>query len=292
VIEHATEPGDGIALHVPTYPPFLASIIRSGRHVIPIPMRNDGAGWGFHLDGLAETLRRRNCRLLVLVNPHNPTGRVFSRRELGELANVAEQLDLTVLADEIHADLAYPSFGHIPFASLDESVARRTITATSATKAFNLAAIRCAVAHIGPDSVRARLDAAPLDYFGQPSILSRVATVAAWRDSDAWLTELMEYLGANRELVAEWASSVLGAGACRPPEATYLAWLDLTNRPLGAQAAERIERAAKVKLSDGAEFSHGTDVDTSSFVRLNFATSPDNLRQILTRVGELIDPRI
>jgi cysteine-S-conjugate beta-lyase len=285
-VEHATAPGDGIALHVPTYPPFLASIIRSGRHIIPIPMCDDGTGWCFHSHGLAETLRRRNCRMLVLANPHNPTGRVFSRTELGALASVADQLDLTVFADEIHADLSYPPHVHVPFASLDETVARRTITATSATKAFNLAAVRCAVAHIGPAVVKARLDAAPLDYFGQPSILSRVATVAAWRESGTWLAELMEHLTGNRDLVVEWARSVLGARACRTPEATYLAWLDLTNRPLGPRPAERIERAAGVKLSDGSEFSDGTDVDTSSFVRLNFATSPDILRQMLTRISD------
>jgi cysteine-S-conjugate beta-lyase len=276
MIEHATEPGDGIALHVPTYAPFLAAIARSGRHIIPIPMRDNATGWRFSDPDLAGALRRGSCRMLVLVNPHNPTGRVFTREELGEVADLADRLDLTVLADEIHADLIYRPFKHIPFASLGDAVARRTITATSATKAFNLAAIRCAVAHIGPDSVRARLDAAPLDYFGQPSILSRVATVSAWRESDAWLAELMECLAANRDTVVQWAQS-----ACHTPEATYLAWLK------SARPAERIERAAKVKLSEGAEFSHGTDVDTSSFVRLNFATSPDNLRQILTRLGGL-----
>ena len=287
VIEHATAPGDAIALHVPTYPPFLASIARSGRRIVPIPMRGDGAGWHFDTDGLTEVLRRQNCRMLLLVNPHNPTGRVFTHAELTALAAIAEELDLVVLSDEIHADLTYPPHTHIPFASLDDAVADRTVTATSATKAFNIAAMRCAVAHVGARHVNASLDAAPLDYFGQPSILGRVATVAAWRHSDAWLDGLMACLAENRAMVTEWAHSLLGEMSFSPPQAGYLAWFDLTDRPLGPEPARYIDRFAKVRLSDGGEFSDGTDVDTSSFVRLNFATSADNLREIVTRIGAL-----
>ena len=161
MVEHTTAVGDGVAVHVPAYPPFLASIARARRRIVPIPMRYDPHGWGFDVDGLADRLRAAGCRLLVLVNPQNPTGRVFRRDELRVLADVAEELDLVVLADEIHADLTYPGHRHIPFASLDAATADRTVTATSATKAFNIAALRCAVAHVGPRSLRASLDAAP-----------------------------------------------------------------------------------------------------------------------------------
>jgi cystathionine beta-lyase len=140
-----------------------------------------------------------------------------------------------------HVDLTYASHRHLPFATISDATARRTITTTSATKAFNIAAMRCAVAHIGHD-------AAPLDFFGTPSILSRVATVAAWRDSESWHVDLMSRLDENRLLVGEWA---------------------------------------KVVLSDGAEFCQGTEVDTSTFVRLNFATSTDNLLRILDRISAL-----
>ncbi|MEV4314828.1 aminotransferase class I/II-fold pyridoxal phosphate-dependent enzyme [Actinocrispum sp. NPDC049592] len=269
MIETTTEPGDGVAIHVPTYPPFLASIVRAGRRVVPIPMVDTGSRWGFDTSGL------RDCRLLVLVNPHNPTGRVFTRAELEALAGAG---DMVVLTDEIHADLTYPSFVHTPFASLGPDVARRTVTATSATKAFNLAAMRCAVAHIGPDHLKAKLDAAPLDIFGQPSILGRVATVAAWREGDAWLAGLLNQLTGNRRMVTEWAS-----GSFHPPEATYLAWLRL-----GVDAGT-VERRAKVKLSPGAEFSAPTEVNTQDFVRLNLATSPDILREILDRLQECLE---
>ncbi|RSM87612.1 pyridoxal phosphate-dependent aminotransferase [Kibdelosporangium aridum] len=266
MIEAATAPGDGVAIHVPTYPPFLATIARSGRRIVPVSFTDPGPAL-------------RQSRMLVLVNPQNPTGHVFTRDELTTLASAADSLGLVVLADEIHADLTYAPFEHIPFGSLLPS---RTITATSATKAFNLASIRCAVAHIGPDDVKARLDAAPLDYFGQPSILGRVATLAAWQESDAWLADLMSCLTTNRDTVVKWADTTLGPDACRLPHATYLAWL---RSPL---AANDIERRAHVKLSDGNEFSEHTSIDTSSFVRLNFATSPGNLQDILTRLDDVL----
>jgi len=278
MVEHTTAVGDGVAVHVPAYPPFLASIARARRRIVPIPMRYDPHGWGFDVDGLADRLRAAGCRLLVLVNPQNPTGRVFRRDELRVLADVAEELDLVVLADEIHADLTYPGHRHIPFASLDAATADRTVTATSATKAFNIAALRCAVAHVGPRSLRASLDAAPLDYFGTPGLLGRVATVAAWRESEPWLAGLLAMLAGNRDRVGEWLAGYSPASRYHAPEGTYLAWFS----PPGPAA--QIRRAARVVLSDGADFSRGTGVDTAAFVRLNFATSRDMLEVILDRL--------
>ncbi len=284
VIEHATKPSDGIAIHVPSYPPFLASIERSGRRIIPIPMVNSDNGWVFSTDNLTQTLRDQQCTMLVLVNPHNPTGRVFTATELHDLGAVAEELDLTVLADEIHADLTFTPYTHIPFASLNYATAGRSITATSATKAFNIAGMRCAVAHIGSDRVWNLLAREPLDYFGTPSILSRVATLAAWNESDAWLLELLEQLQRNRCLVAEWVETSGVDPNYRSPEATYLSWIDFTNSPLNQNdPAADIFNFGKVLLSKGEEFSRYSSVDSMSFARLNFATSEANLQEILQR---------
>jgi bifunctional pyridoxal-dependent enzyme with beta-cystathionase and maltose regulon repressor activities len=272
MVEHTTAPGDGVAIHVPAYPPFLASIARAGRRIVPLPMLEDGSRWTFDTDRLAERLA--GCRLLVVVNPHNPTGRMFDRAELAALADVAERLDLVVLADEVHADLTYGARPHTPFASLDPATAARTVTATSATKAFNLAALRLAVAHVGPAAVRASLDAQPIDLYGTPSIMGRVATVAAWRESTDWLEETRALLRGNRDAVAARLPH-------RPPEATYLSWIPWG----GTDPAGELERTARVRLSPGAEFSAGTAVDTSGFVRLNFATGPAVLAEMLDRLS-------
>ncbi|MGI5185946.1 aminotransferase class I/II-fold pyridoxal phosphate-dependent enzyme [Dactylosporangium sp. CA-152071] len=271
MVEHTTAPGDGVAIHVPAYPPFLASIQRAGRRIVPLPMLDDGARWTFDTGRLAERLA--GCRLLVLVNPHNPTGRVFDRAELAAVAAVAERLDLVVLTDEIHADLAYEPHRHTPFASLSEETAARTVTATSATKAFNLAALRLAVAHVGPPAVWRSLDAQPIDLYGTPGIAGRVATVAAWRESYTWLNRTRELLRRNRDTVAARLPH-------RAPEATYLSWIPWG----GTDPAGHLERAAKVRLSPGADFSAGTAVDTAGFVRLNFATGPGVLAEMLDRL--------
>ncbi|MEU4689646.1 aminotransferase class I/II-fold pyridoxal phosphate-dependent enzyme [Actinoplanes sp. NPDC023714] len=268
VIETTTRPGDGIAVHVPNYPPFLASIERAGRRVVALDP-----------DGPLDRALLADCRLLLLVNPHNPTGRVFSRAELEELAGAAEEFDLTVLSDEIHADLIYAGRRHIPFASIGDDAAGRTVTATSATKAFNIAGLRCAVAHIGPSRLRAVLDRFPLDYFGQPSTLGRVATVAAWTECDPWLSALLDLLASNREQITRWAATLPWDAGYRPPDATYLAWVNCA--PLGPDPAGFLEKKARVRLSRGADFGGGS----ASFVRINFATSPEMLTEILGRMS-------
>lgn len=288
VVEHATVPGDGVAIMVPSYPPFLASIRRAGRRIVPVPVVDDGAGWTFETEGLAERLRAGRVRLLVLVNPHNPSGRVLTRTELRSLADVAEELDLVVLADEIHADLTFDGREHVPFASLDPRAAARTITTTSATKAFNIAGLRCAVAHVGHAEVRDRLEREPIDVYGTPSTLSRIATVAAWREADDWLDRLRQVLAGNRQAIVDWA-------AMRPdlrfhaPEATYLAWVDFSRTGLRADdPSADILLHGRARLSDGAEFSQFTDVETASFARINFATSPENLAEVLRRVDKAV----
>lgn len=287
MIEHATQPGDAIALHVPTYPPFLAAIKRSGRTIVAIePTLVDGQ-WAFEDDNLEERLRAAACRMLVLVNPQNPTGRVFSRTELDTLAELAARLDLVVLSDEIHADLVHAPNKHIPFASLSSDAAQRTITTTSATKAFNIAGLRCAVAHIGPDSVWDALEAEPLDYFGQPSTLSRIATITAWTHGDPWLDDLRHQLATNRNRVTAWAASHPELD-CVTPEATYLSWINFANTTIADNPATHILTRGAVLLSAGDEFAQHTTIDTHTYARLNFATSPDTLELILDGIDQTL----
>ncbi len=284
VIEHTTCPGDTIALQVPNYPPFLAAIERADRRVLALPVTDGADGWTFDIEQYRAAIRQHAPRLIVLVNPHNPTGRVWSRGELEALGALATVNEIPVLADEIHADLTYAPHRHIPFASLGAEVERLTITATSATKAFNLAGTRCAVAHLGHQPTAQALDLAPLDYFGTPSVLSRIATVAAWQHGDGWRRQTLSLLAQNRRRVKQWADGHPGIGY-HEPEATYLSWLNFDHTPLAGDPAARILERGRVQLSPGADFSQYTDVDTANFARLNFATTPDVLEEILARIG-------
>jgi cystathionine beta-lyase len=175
---HGTSDGDVVAIHTPTYPPFLRHIPALGRTLLPIPMNDERDGWTVDLARLDHDLAACRCRALVLVNPHNPTGRVMTAEELDALAHLAWRHDLLVISDEIHSDLIYPPHQHIPFASLP-GMTERTVTLNSASKGFNLAGVRCAIAHVGPPRLREVWDSTPPTLYGSPNIFGVAATLAA-----------------------------------------------------------------------------------------------------------------
>ncbi|WP_245787652.1 MalY/PatB family protein [Amycolatopsis saalfeldensis] len=276
----ATEPGDPVAMHTPAFGPFRQGLAGLGRPLVPIPMIDTRTGWAFDADRFAHDVAATGCRVLLLVNPHNPTGRMFTREELRALAEVADRHDLLVIADEVHADLAFPPDEHIPFASLDPEVEARTITITSAAKAFNLAGTRCAVGHVGCARLRRRLAGLPAEVLGEPSTFGVHASIAAWTEADGWLTSVLGYLAANRRLVAETLREELPEITMHRPEATYLAWLDCRALGWGSDPARRFRSHCDVRLSSGTGFDPGGE----GFVRLNFATSRPILQEILRRM--------
>ncbi len=279
-IHHLTQPGDGIVLHVPAYPPFLRAIEGTGRRVIGVPARVVDGRWTFDHDELDVRLEREPATLLLLCHPHNPTGHVFDRTELTRLAEIAARHGLAVVSDEVHAELVHPPHGHVPLASLGEDVAARTVTVTSSSKAFNLAGLRWAILHAGHDGFRDALRALPPHYLGAPSLMAVAATEAAWTEGDGWLAAVRERLDANRRLLAEILADRLPAVRYLVPDATYLAWLDCRELGLGDDPADEFRRRG-VELSPGPAFGD----EGLGCARLNFATSPGVLEQIVTAMA-------
>lgn len=277
ILHVATAPGDAVAIHTPAYPPFVGTLEQMGRRLVPVPMVDTATGWVFDTDRLAADVSRYRCRAFILVNPHNPTGRVFTRGELSGIAELAERHDLLVIADEIHADLVYEPHRHQPFAALAPELAARTVTLTSASKAFNLAGLRCSVADVAAAPVRQALDALPPLLLGQPGTPGVLGTVAAWQHGDAWLAEVRAILDRNRQLVA---AGLPDAVRHHVPEATYLAWLDWRPLGLGADPAALLLDKTQVMLSHGPDFGPGGQ----GHARLNFATSRPILDEILRRL--------
>jgi cystathionine beta-lyase len=276
ILQVATRPGDTVALHTPAYPPFLQTLQNMGRRLLAVPYTRDGDSWSFDAERLADDVRRTGCRVLLLVNPHNPTGRALRSEELRDLADLALREDMLVISDEIHADLVHDPHRHIPTASLGPEVAARTVTLTSASKAFNIPGVRCAVAHIGPAEVREAL-LTPSQLYGEPGNLGVAATVAAWRDDGAWLSRLRTVLARNSVQVRE----ELPAGVRYVvPDATFLAWLDCRDLDLGTDPCSFFLEKARVMLNDGREFG----AEGEGFVRLNFGTSTQLLAEILRRM--------
>lgn len=281
VMEITTRPGEAVAMHVPNYPPFLQTLRSMDRALAPWHMHDDGESWVFDSDRLEEAVSTSGARLLLLVNPHNPTGRVFGRSELESIAAIACRHDLVVISDELHAELILDDRAHLPFASLGAEVAERTVTVTSATKSFNLGGLGTAVAHVGDGRVRAAWDRMPEEYFGSLSAVGVEATLAAWKDGDAWLAAQCRHLTAQRDHLADRLAELRGV-TFHPPEATYLAWLDARGAGLTQDPAAFFLDRARVQLNSGPLFGESG----AGFVRLNFATSRRVLDEILDRMSQ------
>ena len=277
-------PGEGVVIQTPIYPPFLQLVQLLGRRVVENPLLRGSDRYEMDLDGLRKAVDERT-RMILFCNPHNPTGRVFERRELEEVAELALENDLVVVSDEVHSDLAYEGHVHIPFASLGPDVAARTITLNAATKAFNIAGLKCALIHFGSKDLRDRQQAGfHPRVLGVPNVFGIEATLAAWRSGDEWLAAALAQLDANRRRVADFLAERLPRVHSHRPEASYLAWLDCGALGLPARPHELFHSEAGVALSDGREFSSRTD----AFVRLNFATAPAVLEEILGRMASAV----
>jgi cystathionine beta-lyase len=277
-------PGDGCVVQTPIYPPFLRVVAETGRRLIDAPLADDGSRFVVDLEATARALDD-GTRILLLCNPHNPTGRAFTRAELQGLARLAVERDLIVLSDEIHADLVYPGGQHIPFASLGPEVAARTVTLISATKSFNIPALRCAVMHFGTPELRQRFRRnVPEQLLGQVGVAGIDATVAAWRHGQPWLDATMALLAANRERVQRAVDADLPGVRHYAPEATYLAWLDCRSLDLPDPPQQFFLERARVGLIPGAACGPAGE----GYVRLNFATSPAILEQVLGRMAAAV----
>jgi cystathionine beta-lyase len=282
-----SEPGDAVLLQLPSYPPFMRAIEDTGRRLIANPMRDNGTRWMLNLAAF-ETTPDPSTRVLLFCHPQNPTGRAYTRTELEAVADFAIRHDLIVVSDEIHADIVYPGNTHIPLASLHDAIAARTITITSATKSFNIPALRCAVMHFGAPALKERFFARiPARLLGSPGVTGVDATVAAWDDGQPWLDEILVYLQANRDWLAQTIATELPGVTMRVPEATYLAWLDCRALELPCSAGQFFLDKARVGLNFGETFG----ADYGGFARLNFATPAPVLRQIVAQMADAVRGR-
>lgn len=282
-IDTLTEPGDGIVVQTPIYPPFLSSITGADRRVLANPLGHMDGGYRLDVDQLDELVASENARVLLLCNPHNPCGRAFTEPELQAMADVAARHDLIVISDEIHLDLVYSPHRHIPFARLGPDAADRTVTLTAATKSFNMAGIRMAFLHTSSPRLRERIDRVPTRLLGGIGILGQVATIAGWTEGQPWLDELVAGLDHNRHLLAELLDEHLPGARYVPPDATYLAWVDCRDLGLGDNPAE-VFLDHGVAVNSGLDFGPGGE----GFARINFATSPDMLTSVVERMGRAV----
>jgi len=276
VLWHMTGPGDGVVLFTPIYPPFRKMIEASGRRVLDCPLDSETA----RLDPAAlEAVVDDGTAAVFWCNPHNPTGRVFDHQELDALAEVAAAHDLLVLSDEVWADMVHPGATHIPTAMVP-GLADRTVTVSSASKSFNLAGLRCAIAHVGSDPVKAMLDGQPDRLRGHVNTLAAEATLACWEQGTPWLDAMRDHIGSQLDHLGARLSAEAPLVRWRRPEATYLAWLDGSDLGLAGEFSELLRDEAKVVLSPGLDFGAAGQ----AHARINVATSRLILDEAIDRL--------
>ncbi|MDH3643512.1 MAG: PatB family C-S lyase [Gammaproteobacteria bacterium] len=269
------EPGGSVLIPTPVYYPFLSTPRHAGQTAIEVPMVRDGTRWAMDFDALHRA-RKAGSRLLMLSNPQNPTGRAYSKSELVTLADFCVQYDICLCSDEIHCSLVLDENArHIPVASLSPEIADRTISLYAATKTYNIPGLGCAVAVIANPDLRKAFRRASAGLVPGIGPLAYAASTAAFADTSDWLPTLLEYLRGNHQRLAEAAGRRM-----TPVEATYLAWIDLTD--LGLENPGEFLESHGLGLSDGAPFGG------PGFVRFNFACPRTLLERGISRFEEAL----
>ncbi len=276
VLRAVAEPGDGVVINTPVYHPFFALIEELGCEIVEAPL----------VDGRLDPEAIERCfaagaRALILCSPHNPAGTAPSREDLAAIAEAAERHGAWVLADEIHAPLTLPGAEHVPFLSVSEAAAQRGIAFCSASKSFNLAGLMCAQIVTASEPAAAVIARLPFlaTHCGH---LGAIASVAAFRAGAAWLDDVIAVLDHNRTLLGELLAERLPEVGYAPPEAGYLAWLDLRALGLGDDPSEPLLERGRVALSPGPQFGP----QGAGFARLNIGTSPALVEAAVERIAK------
>jgi cystathionine beta-lyase len=284
-IQVFSAPDTPVILPTPAYMPFLLVPPRLGRRIIQVPMipAEDGR-FVLDLDGI-DAAFKAGGQLLILCNPCNPVGRVYTRDELSALAGVVDRNGGRVFADEIHAPLVYPGGTHIPYAGISAQAAAHAVTATAASKGWNLPGLKCAQLILTNDADAATWADNGFMFEHGASTPGVRASTAAYRAGGGWLADVVGYLDGGRTLLAGLLADQLPAIGYRPPEGTYLAWLDCRDLGIDDSPAEFFLAKARVLLTDGAACGDAG----RGHVRLNFATPRPVLAEIVRRMAEAVD---
>jgi cystathionine beta-lyase len=277
-------PGDPVVINPPVYDSFFPWLAEVGGRLVEVPLGQTGDGWALDLDAMQAAFQD-GARVHLLCSPHNPTGTVHQRQDLERLAALAARYGVTVLADEIFAPLVLAGRTHHPFVSVSPQAAGHGIVFTSASKAWNLAGLKCAAVVTADAAARRLLRRLPEELRWRVGHLGVLASIAAFQDGGRWLEEVLGVLDHHRRYLAELLAARLPAVRYRPPEAGYLAWLDCTALGLGEDPSVVFLARGRVALSPGPSFGR----PGVGHVRLNMGTSRQILAAAVARMASAID---
>lgn len=279
VLRLFTRPGDRILINTPVYHNFNTWVQETNLEKVDVPFEQVGQEWKLDLEAVEEAYRS-GVKAHLLCNPHNPLGYVYSRSELLKIAQLARAYSVIVISDEIHGPLTFSESTFVPFLSLGEDAESVGIVITAASKAWNIAGLKCAMVISQSPTMDALLMKLPIATHYRASLLGAFATAKAFSDGEEWLEGVMKALDFNRHLLRDLLDKRIPEIKYQVPSCTYLAWLDLEALNLGRNPSQILLDRGRVALSPGKAFSP----HTNSFVRLNFATSPEILTEAVNRM--------
>ncbi|MDQ1579646.1 MAG: cysteine-S-conjugate beta-lyase [Microbacteriaceae bacterium] len=276
----AIRPGDGVVINTPVYPPFFDFVPEAGGRIVEVPLLQNAAGWSIDLDGL-ERAFAAGARAYLLCNPHNPLGHPHPADQLVAVAELAARYGVTVVSDEIHAPLTLSDGVFTPFLSVSDAAREHGIAAESASKAWNLAGLKCAMFVTAGERMSRLLATLPESVRYRTGLFGQIASAVAFAEGEEWLDGAIRALERNRDALTTLLAEKLPGVGYLAPRASYLAWLDFRALGWGDDPSIRALESGRVALSSGPMF--GTQ--GAGFARLNFACSPEVLGEAVDRLA-------
>ncbi|QGY44541.1 putative C-S lyase [Maribellus comscasis] len=285
-VETFSKPGDEVIVQPPVYFPFFECVKGTKRKMVENPLKIENGRYTFDFDDLKAKISGKT-KLLMLCNPQNPGGMVWTKDELAELSTICIENKIMVISDEIHSDLIFKKHKHIPFATISEEAANNSLVFMAPSKTFNVAGLSSSIAIIPNKTNFARYERAlGVGHLGMGNIFGSVALEAAYAHGDEWLEQMLDYLWENYQLVKAFIEKNLSKVKVMPLEATYLVWLDFTEYGMKDEELSKfIVEEAKVGLSNGGRFGTGGD----GWMRINIGCPQSILQEGLERLGQAFE---
>ncbi len=284
MVRKLTTAGENVLVQTPVYNMFFNSIVNNGRNIAENPLRYDRNTYQMDFEDLERKLSDSQTTLMILCNPHNPVGRIWSREELEQVGELCRKYHVTVISDEIHCDLTSPGQEYIPFASVSENCKNNSITCMAPTKAFNLAGLQTAAVAVPNPNLRHKVwRGLNTDEVAEPNSFAVEAAVAAFTKGEAWLDDLREYIQENKNFAEDFLKKEVPQIKQVSSQAAYLLWLDCRDmHGCAGEFTQYLREHTGLYLSEGKQYGE----NGSSFIRMNIACSRSQLEDGLKRLAE------
>ncbi len=284
MVRKLTTPGENVLVQTPVYNIFFNSIVNNGRNIVESPLRYDESAYQMDFEDLERKLSNPQTTLMILCNPHNPVGKIWSREELGQVGELCRKYHVTVISDEIHCDLTSPGKEYIPFASVSENCRNHSITCIAPTKAFNLAGLQTAAVVVPNPNLRHKVwRGLNTDEVAEPNSFAVEAAVAAFTKGEAWLDALRVYIQENKNYVENFLKKEVPQIRMVPSQATYLLWLDCQEmQGCTTEFTQYLREYTGLYLSEGQQYGESG----SPFIRMNIACPRSRVEDGMKRLAE------